>query len=80
MNAPNQQRPRESVQSIYAELGDTLFRRRYKMTYADFQELCELLDPELNALARGPGRPPRDVVENSIRVACAVRYFAGSTQ
>ena len=84
MNARIRERPRSrSVESIYEEMGDKLFRRAHGMTYDDFQQLCDLLNPALNALtaaaaaeAEGSGRP-RHMVENSVRVACAARYFAG---
>ena len=83
MNARNRERPRSrAVEWIYEEMGDKLFRRAHGMTYDDFQQLCDLLNPALNALAEvaaaaeGSGRP-RHMVENSVRVACAARYFAG---
>jgi hypothetical protein len=40
-------RLRRSIESVYQELGDELFRRAYRMTYPTFLELHRLLEPEL---------------------------------
>jgi hypothetical protein len=36
-----------SIESVYQELGDQLFRRAYRMTYPTFLELHRLLEPEM---------------------------------
>jgi DDE superfamily endonuclease len=40
-------RIRRSIESIYHEIGDELFRRAYRMTYPTFLELHRLLEPEI---------------------------------
>mgnify|MGYP002784929136 FL=1 len=40
-------RVRRSVESVYHEIGDVMFRRAYRMTYGSFQELHRLLQPEM---------------------------------
>ena len=40
-------RLRRSIESVYQELGDELFRRAYRMTYPTFLELHRLLEPEM---------------------------------
>ena len=40
-------RLRRSIESVYQELGDELFRRAYRMTYPTFLELHGLLEPEM---------------------------------
>ena len=76
----NRYRLRKEIDAIYHELGDTFFRRAYRMSYEDFMELCELLNPLLNAFLRSEGQrewAPNGRISNSVRVACAIRYFAG---
>ena len=40
-------RIRRSIESVYHEMGDELFRRAYRMTYPTFLELQRLLEPEI---------------------------------
>jgi hypothetical protein len=40
-------RIRRSVESVYNEMGDNLFRWAYRMTYPTFLELHRLLQPEI---------------------------------
>lgn len=74
-------RTRKTIEAIYREIGDSEFRRAYRMSYANFQHLCRLLDPHLNNLSTGDGPLRRGgangKVSNSMRVAVALRYFAG---
>lgn len=74
-------RTRKTIEAIYREIGDSEFRRAYRMSYANFQQLCRLLDPHLNNLSTGDGPLRRGgangKVSNSVRVAVALRYFAG---
>lgn len=75
-------RLRRSVESVYHAVGDRKFRAGHRMSYADFQQLCLLLDPHLNELtSRGNGPLRRGGangrIANSVRVACALQFFAG---
>ena len=45
-------RIRRSVESVYNEMGDELFRRAYRMTYPTFLELHRLLQPEILKMHR----------------------------
>ena len=40
-------RVRRSVESVYEEIGQVLFRRAYRMTYGTFQELHRVLEPQI---------------------------------
>jgi hypothetical protein len=40
-------RHQRSIEHVYEELGDELFRRAYRMTYPTFLELHRLLEPEM---------------------------------
>ena len=73
-------RARKRIERIHRELGGNHFRRAFRMSYEDFQELCRLLNPRLDALQLNNGQRdwgPNGRIANSIRVACAIRYFAG---
>ena len=76
----NRYRARKLIETIYNENGPRYFRRAYRMSYEDFQALCRHLQPQLNKLTTSLGqRPwgPNGRIPNSIRLACALRYFAG---
>ena len=47
IGSKTRQRVRRSVESVYHEIGEVLFRRAYRMTYQSFLELYRLLEPEL---------------------------------
>ena len=96
-------RARRTVESVYQEIGDVLFRRAYRMSYTSFQELHRLLKPELlnihkqyqeqlTARRRKRKTPPRNThaknwerfvpngkIASTVRVAIALRYFAGGS-
>jgi hypothetical protein len=74
----NIRRQRRTIDSVYNELGPLYFRRAHRMTYADFRQLCVLLQPEFHRLIRPTHNwAPNGVITNPVRVACALRYFAG---
>jgi hypothetical protein len=43
-------RIRRSIESLYEEMGDQMFRRAYRMTYQTFIELHRLLEPEIERI------------------------------
>jgi hypothetical protein len=69
-------RQRRSVQDIYEMLGPYYFRRAFRMSYQAFWRLASLILPFMNkrnlakAHVNGPILP-------SVRLASALRYFAG---
>lgn len=88
-------RTRVSVEQIYRGLGDNYFRRAYRMTYESFKRLHEKLAPGIerariqsrNYKPKG-GREggmysdppvPNGRITTSVRLACAIRYFAGGS-
>lgn len=78
----NRLRTRKRIESIYHELGDAFFRRAYRMEYVDFKKLCQLLNPYLNSITKSNGSRewgPNGRIQNQVRVACAIRYFAGGS-
>jgi hypothetical protein len=96
-------RNRRSIESVYQELGDYLFRRTYRMTYTSFQELHRLLEPQLlmihqrcladrtrlrkekrltikrNHVTTWKRFVPNGTISTSVRLAIALRYFAGGS-
>lgn len=70
------QRQRRSVQSIYEMLGPYYFKRAFRMSYHSFLRLASKLRPFMT---------PRNVAKahlngpilSTVRLACALRYFAG---
>lgn len=71
-------RVRRSVAQIYNQLGPAYFRRAYRMTYESFSKLVDKLVPFLPQseirMARVNG-----YICNTVRVAVALRYFAGGS-
>ena len=71
-------RRRQSVQSVYAMLGPYYFQRAFRMSYESFLHLSSLLADHMirrnHTMSRcnGPILP-------SVRLACALRYFAGGS-
>ena len=87
-------RIRRSVEDIYQCLGSTYFRRAYRMTYASFWHLHDLLEEKTKDVAnhvRGysPNGPrgenysappiPNGIVTSSVHLGIAIRYFAGGS-
>lgn len=78
----NRYRSRKKIECIYRELGGVYFRRAYRMTFTDFNRLCRLLNPHLNSFTRSNGDRnwgPNGRIPNNVRLACAIRYFAGGS-
>ena len=89
------QRKRQSVHSVYMSLGDTYFRRAYRMSYDSFRRLHKLLATGINSARLkmrryipkggrkgGKFKPPpirNGRISTSVRLACALRYFAGGS-
>lgn len=77
-------RKRRSVEDIYNELGHIYFRRAYRMKYSTFKCLAEELGPYI-IRASGqkdgvrPGSPPNGHISSDVRLACAIRWFAGAS-
>ena len=87
-------RSRRTVEHIYRCLGSRYFRRAYRLSYESFQYLHEKLSAgiaeaidNLRPYERRGGRgghykpPPvrHGLVSTSVRLACALRYFAGGS-
>lgn len=77
-------RVRRSVQEIYEALGPIYFRRAYRMSYESFWKLHDKILPYL-IKASGyqsfdkVGSIPNGRIPYSVRLACAIRYFAGGS-
>jgi hypothetical protein len=80
------QRTRNTVRAIMTVMGPQYARRYYRMETASFWKLCALLSPEIEKSCPGctlTGKRKRGSTSNgeihpSIRLSCALRYFAGS--
>ena len=88
-------RERRSVSDQYIAMGPQYFRRAYRMAYESFQRLHELLEDGIERARlnqRGyevkggreggsylPPPIPNGKIERSVRLACALRYFAGGS-
>ena len=74
--SPARKRQRQQVKTIYEMLGPYYFKRAFRMSYRSFWKLAALLQPYMRqrnlskAWTNGPILP-------SVRLACALRYFAG---
>jgi hypothetical protein len=83
------------VSEIYTGLGPDYFRRAYRMQYRSFWKLCDKLEEGIEQArlehrgyekkgGREGGRylpPPvtNGSIDSSVRLACALRYFAGGS-
>ena len=85
---------RQFVVEVYRNLGSSYFRRAYNMTYESFCHLHHKRSPGIKAAARvlrkyqlrglqssisKPPPVPNGPIPSSIRLACALRYFAGGS-
>ena len=86
---------RRSVSDQYISMGPQYFRRAYRMEYESFWRLHELLEEGIERARlnqRGyevkggreggsylPPPIPNGKIESSVRLACAIRYFAGGS-
>ena len=88
-------RERRTVLDQYIAMGPHYFRRAYRMEYPSFWRLHELLEEGIERARlnqRGyekkggreggsylPPPTPNGKIESSVRLACALRYFAGGS-
>jgi DDE superfamily endonuclease len=79
-------RTRISMHEIYNELGPAYFKRAYRMSYETFCKLSNKLHAAIANFARKPGssplfsrRGPNGLITPSVRLGCALRYFAGGS-
>lgn len=77
-------RCRMQVDDIYQQLGPRIFRQAYRMTYTSFKRLHRKLRLRiLEGLSQQPGGNyrfiPNGKITTSVRLACALRYFAGGS-
>jgi len=76
-------RVRKTVNAVIEEIGDKNFRRAYRMTTVQFYALFALLKPFLPKARRRrtyvSQRAPNGVIDDEVRLACALRYFAGAS-
>ena len=84
-----QPRIRRSVKEIYKCLGPVYFRRAYRMSYQSFWILHSKLKPGILEAMERPEEDfainsssppvPNGPITTSVRLACALRYFAGGS-
>jgi hypothetical protein len=76
--SPKIKRARQSVEDVYASLGDIYFKRAYRMTYKLFVRLVEKISPyqphsdACMARVNGP-------IPDSTHIAASLRYFGGGS-
>jgi hypothetical protein len=73
---------RNSHDFARSQLCNSMYRRVYKMTYPDFKKLCNILTPCINhsiCSNTTRGWTSNDPKTIEVRVACAIRYFAGGS-
>jgi hypothetical protein len=71
---------RVHLQNIFHEYGPHLFKRAHRMMEESFWKLLDLIENELvggGRQKRKQGRAPNGDVHTSVRLAIAIRYFAG---
>jgi hypothetical protein len=78
-------RQRVQVNEIYEQLGPTLFKRAYRMKYHSFKKLARMLHHGIirfsvkNRFVKNYRYVPNGPITTSVRLACALRYFAGAS-
>jgi hypothetical protein len=71
-------RKRPFLPDLFKEYGPINFRRAYRMKEESFWLLLDLLDKEMGKkLTRRRGKTPNGDICNGMRLAIALRYFAG---
>lgn len=71
-------RNRPTIPDLFKEYGPINFRRAYRMKEESFWILLDLLDKEMGKKsARRRGKTPNGDISNAMRLAIALRYFAG---
>ena len=77
-------RSRVQVEDIFKQSGPLIFRRAYRMKYHSFTKLARKLDHGIRQ-ASGKNQEskrrhiPNGPISTSVRLACALRYFAGGS-
>ena len=80
LNCPTRKRSRVTIGSIYRNLGDTFFRRAYRMSFITFKVLYSKIKQALRAVMLFPKsttNAPNGRIQLSSRLAMAIRFFAG---
>jgi DDE superfamily endonuclease len=74
-------RRRANLHDIFNEYGPLFFRRAYRMKEESFWKLLDLLEPTMTRIQRRKkrdhGRSVNGKVSSAMRLAIALRYFAG---
>ena len=73
-------RNRGKIREIIDEYGPFLFKRAFRMHEPSFWKLLDLIEPKLGKKGSGKrkfGKTPNGTIPNSLRLAIAIRYFAG---
>jgi hypothetical protein len=73
----NINRTRRSVQQIREDMGDSVFRKAYRMKYDDFWKLHHIVFKTDLVAKRKRGTTPNGDILNSHRLSMALRWFAG---
>ena len=84
LGCPTRRRVRKHVRDIYDQLGPIYFRRAYRMNYTSFKKLAwKLEDKIIEKSNKNPYASiqhiPNGPIAPSVRLACALRYFAGAS-
>ena len=69
-------RDRGSIKRVKDLLGDHYFKRAYRMSYEEFQNLVEILEPNIIS-KKGAG--PNGKIAVELEVSASLRYFAGAS-
>jgi hypothetical protein len=77
-------RTRVEVEQIYKQYGPALFRRAYRMKYDSFKKLARKLHHGIREASgkkeeNKPRHIPNGPISSSVRLACALCYFAGGS-
>jgi len=78
-------RSRKTVRQVFLELGPTMFRRAYRMSYEVFLRLAEKLRDPLTSLVYKNQDGPTSFyllngpIDYTVRLACAIRILAGGS-
>jgi hypothetical protein len=72
-------RERRTVHQIHETLGPYFFRRAYRMSYTSFNKLAHTLQPYMKVRDYTRVTNKNGPIHNNVRVACAIRYFAGGS-
>lgn len=74
-------RQRKDMNELFHEVGPAVFRKMYRMTMANFYNLCGLLEPQLVPKnAPYSGILPSEPISNTARLSMALRFFAGGSK